>query len=158
MASKTGVPAGFRTVSPHLVIQGAAEAIEFYKQAFGATVSGCMQCPSTGKIMHAEIQIGDSMINLADEFPDYGSLSPKTIGGSPVVIHLYLPDVDATFQQAIDAGATVTMPLMDMFWGDRYGKLDDPFGHHWSLATHLEDLTEEQMKERMSAFMVPASV
>jgi uncharacterized glyoxalase superfamily protein PhnB len=146
------IPDGYHTITPHLVIKGAAEAIEFYKQAFGAEELCRMPMPGANgqvKLGHAELQIGDSRLFLADEFPDYGSVGPN--GSSPVSIHLYVTDADAVFDQAVAAGATVSMPLADQFWGDRYGKLIDPFGHHWSIATHLEDPTPEQMKERMAA-------
>jgi len=146
------IPDGHHTITPHLVIKGASEAIEFYKRAFGAEELGRMPFPGPDgqvKIGHAELQIGDSKLYLADEFPEYGGLGPN--GSSPVTIHLYVTDADSTFGQAVEAGATVKMPLADMFWGDRYGKLVDPFGHHWSIAEHLEDLTPEQMKERMDA-------
>ena len=151
------IPAGHRSITPHLVIKGAAEAIEFYKRAFGATELGRMPFPDGSggvKIGHAELQIGDSRLFLADEFPEYGSAGPD--GASPVTIHLYVTDADATFAAALEAGATATMPPADMFWGDRYGKLVDPFGHHWAVAEHLEDLTPEQMRERMTAAMSPA--
>ncbi len=151
------IPDGHPRVTPHLVIAGAPEAIEFYKTALGAREMHRMLCPQTGKIMHASIAFGDSMIYLAEEFPNYGSLGPKAVGGSPVVIHLYVEDVDAAFNQAVEAGATPVMPPMDMFWGDRYGKFVDPFGHQWSLATHIEDLTPEQMNAKMREFMSSAS-
>jgi uncharacterized glyoxalase superfamily protein PhnB len=146
------IPDGHHTITPHLVIKGAAEAIEFYKRAFGAEEIGRMPMPGPDgqvKIGHAELRIGNSFLFLADEFPEYGSTGPN--GHSPVSLHLYVTDVDTAFQRAVDAGATVTMPLADMFWGDRYGKLVDPFGHNWSLATHIEDVTPEEMKERMAA-------
>jgi uncharacterized glyoxalase superfamily protein PhnB len=146
------IPEGYRTITPHLVIKGAAEAIEFYKRAFGAEELSRMPMPGTDgevRLGHAELQIGDSKLFLADECPEYGSTGPN--GSSPVSIHLYVTDADAVFDQAVAAGATVSMPLADMFWGDRFGKLVDPFGHHWSIATHLEDPTPEQMKERMAA-------
>lgn len=149
------IPAGHHTITPHLVIKGASEAIEFYKRAFGAEELGRMPFPGPDgqeKLGHAELQIGDSRLFLADEFPDFGSLGPAG-GGSPVTIHLYVTDADAAFARAVEAGATVLMPLADQFWGDRYGKLVDPFGHHWSIAEHLEDLTPEQMRERMAAMM-----
>jgi PhnB protein len=153
------IPAGFHSITPHLVIKGASEAIEFYKRAFGATEISRMPFPGPDgkmKLGHAELQIGDSRLFLADEFPDYGSLGPD--GRSPVTIHLYVTDANTAFARAVEAGATVAMPLADMFWGDRYGKLVDPFGHHWSLAEHLEDLTPEQMQERMgAAFAKPTS-
>ena len=148
------IPAGYHVITPHLVIKGAAEAIEFYKRAFGAEEICRMPFPEkdgTMKLGHAELQIGDSKLFLADEFPDYGSVGPSG-GGSPVTIHLYVTDADAAFARAVEAGASVAMPLDNMFWGDRFGKLVDPFGHHWSIAEHLEDPTPEQMKERMAAF------
>jgi uncharacterized glyoxalase superfamily protein PhnB len=150
------IPAGQRTITPHLVIKGASEAIEFYKRAFGAEehFKMPMPCPGGGmKIGHAELQIGDSKLFLADEFPEFGSVAPGA--SSPVSIHLYVTDVDAAFARAVDAGAKVTMPLANQFWGDRYGKVVDPFGHHWSLAEQIEAVTPEQMRERMAA-MQPA--
>ena len=152
------IPHGFRTITPALVTKGAAEAIDFYKQAFGAEELSRMKfpCPDGSiKVGHAELRIGDSRLFLADEFPDHGSVGP--VGdSSPVVIHLYVTDADAAFAQAVEAGATVSMPLADMFWGDRHGKLIDPFGHHWAIAEHLEDLTPDQMMARMAAFTAPA--
>ncbi len=146
------IPAGFRTVTPHLVCEGAAEALAFYVQAFGAVEIGRMPGPG-GKIMHAEMRIGDSRIMLADDFPDYGSRGPKALGGSTVVIHLYVPDADALWAQALEAGATPVMPLADTFWGDRYGQLVDPFGHRWSIATHVRELTSAQIQEAMAREM-----
>ncbi len=148
------IPAGFHAITPHLIINGAAEAIDFYKRAFGAKEISRMPFPGPNgelKVGHAELLIGDSKLFLADAFPQYGGFGPGET--SPVTIHLYVTDVDAAFAQAVGAGAKVTMPVMDMFWGDRYGKLVDPFGHHWSIAEHLEDLTPEQMQERMTAAM-----
>lgn len=136
---------------PYLTIAGAAEAIEFYGQAFGAVESHRMTCPETGLLMHAAITIGGAPIYMSDEFPSMGSKSPKALGGTPVTIHLTLPDVDTTFAQAVAAGATPVMPPMDMFWGDRFGKIIDPFGHAWSLATTKEVLSAEQMEDRMKA-------
>jgi uncharacterized glyoxalase superfamily protein PhnB len=138
------IPEGCHTVTPHLVVRGAAQAIEFYQKAFGARELGRHPGPS-GKIMHAEVQIGDSRVHLNDEFPEMGSCAPPTLGGTPVVIHLWVEDVDAVFNRAVQAGAQVVMPVADMFWGDRYGLLQDPFGHRWSLASHLRDLTPEQI-------------
>ncbi len=146
------IPDGHHTITPHLVIKGAGEAIEFYKKAFGAEEIYRMPMPGPDgqiRLGHVELQIGDSRLYLADEFPEYGSKGPN--GSSPVSIHLYVTDADAAFGRAVEAGATVAMPLADMFWGDRYGKVVDPFGHHWSIAAHLEDLTPEQMQERMAA-------
>jgi uncharacterized glyoxalase superfamily protein PhnB len=147
MAKAAPVPPGFHTVTPHLVIRGATEAIEFYKKAFGAEVKGVMPGPG-GKVMHGEIRIGDSTIMLNDEFPEMGAKAPTTLGGSPVNLHIYVPDCDALWNRAVAAGAKVTMPLADMFWGDRYGTLTDPFGHKWSIATHKEDLTPEEIGKR----------
>ena len=152
------IPSGFHAITPHLVIKGADEAIEFYKKAFDAKEMVRMPMPGKDGVMkigHAELQFGDSKVFLAEEFPDFGSLGPSG-GGSPVTLHFYVSGVDAAFAKAVEAGATVAMPLADMFWGDRYGKLIDPFGHHWSLAEHIEDLTPAQMQERMAAaFAVP---
>jgi uncharacterized glyoxalase superfamily protein PhnB len=147
------IPAGYHAITPHLVIKGASEAIEFYKRAFGAEELSRMPMPGKDgatKLGHAELQVGDSKLFLADEFPDYGSVGPGA--SSPVSIHLYVTDAEAAFARAVEAGAKVAMPLADMFWGDRFGKLIDPFGHHWSISEHLEDLTPEQMRERMAAF------
>jgi uncharacterized glyoxalase superfamily protein PhnB len=148
------IPAGQHAITPHLIIKGASEAIEFYKKAFGAEELSRMPFPSADggvTVGHAELQIGDSKLFLADEVPGIGALGPGE--HSPVVIHLYVTDADATFARAVAAGARVSMPLADMFWGDRYGKLVDPFGHHWSIAEHLEDPTPEQMRERMAALL-----
>lgn len=146
MAAKP-IPEGFHTVSPHIVVKGAAAAIEFYKKAFGAEQIMCMPGPG-GMVMHAEIKIGDSPIMIADEFPQMGTKSPQTLGGTPFSIHLYVNNVDNVYNQAVKAGATPVMPVTDMFWGDRYGVLVDPFGHQWSIATHTEDLTPEQIGQR----------
>ena len=144
------VPDGYHTVTPYLIINGAAQAIEFYKQAFGAEETMRMPGPG-GAIMHAEIKIGDSFVMLSDEFPDYGALSPQGLNGSPVTLSLYVEDADATFERAVAAGATVRMPLGDQFWGDRYGQVVDPFGHIWAVATHKEDVTPEEMATRAAA-------
>ncbi|HTR67395.1 MAG TPA: VOC family protein [Terriglobales bacterium] len=140
------VPQGFHSVTPHLVVRDAARALEFYKQAFGAEVKGVMHEPG-GRIMHAVMQIGDSLIMLNDEFPEMGTLSPQSTGGSGVTLHIYVDDVDALYKKATAAGVMTTMPVMDMFWGDRYGKVKDPFGHHWSLATHTRDLSQEEIQK-----------
>ncbi len=144
------IPDGYHSASPYLVVGGAAQAIEFYKRAFGAQEQMRMPSPD-GKIVHGEIKIGDSVVMLADEFPEYGSRSPKSLGGTPSSVFLYVQDVDAVFQSAVSAGAKSLMPVADMFWGDRYGKLEDPFGHQWQIATHKEDLTPEEMKRRSGA-------
>ncbi|CAI4029766.1 Glyoxalase/bleomycin resistance protein/dioxygenase [Nitrospira tepida] len=139
------IPDGMHTVTPHLVCAGAADAIEFYKKAFNAVELG--RVPGLGgKLLHAHIRIGDSAVLLVDEFPDWHSFGPKSLKGSPVTIHLYVQDVDACFKQAVAAGAKVTMPVEDTFWGDRYGKLEDPFGHHWSVATHVRDVKPEELQ------------
>ena len=144
------IPDGYHTVTPYLIIKGAAEAIDFYKQAFGAKELFRMPQPD-GKIGHAEIKIGDSPIMLADEHPGMGHVGPKTLGGSPVSILLYVEDVDTVFKQAITAGAQEKMPVEDKFYGDRGGSLTDPFGHIWHIATHTEDVTPEEMEKRMAA-------
>ena len=149
--SKTSVkpiPDDMHTVTPHLVCAGAADAIEFYKKAFGATELARLPTPE-GKIMHAAVKIGDSTVMLNDEFPDWGALGPKARKGTSVTLHVYVTDVDAAFERAVKAGATVKLPLQDMFWGDRYGIVEDPFGHNWSLATHVRDLTPDQINQAM---------
>ena len=147
------VPDGYHTLTPHLVVKGASQAVEFYKKAFGAEELGRMPGPDGKSLMHAELQIGDSRLFLVDEFPEMDCRGPQTIGGTPVTIHMYVEDVDTAFSKAVAAGAQVRMPLADMFWGDRYGVLADPFGHAWSLATHKEDLTPEEIAERAQAAM-----
>ncbi len=138
------IPEGLHTVTPHLVCAGAAEAIEFYKKAFNAEEVTRIPGPQ-GKLIHAMIRIGDSMVMLVDEFPEWNSFGPKALKGSPISIHLYVSDADAFVQHAVKAGAKVTMPLADMFWGDRYGQIEDPFGHHWSVSTHLRDVSPEEL-------------
>ena len=142
------IPAGMRTITPHLICAGAAEAIDFYKKAFGAVELSRMPGPD-GNVMHASIRIGDSVIMLNDEMPQWGAFGPKSLKGSPVTIHLYVEDADALFAQAVKAGAKVTMPLDDMFWGDRYGKVEDPFGHQWSIGTHVREASPEEMQKAM---------
>jgi PhnB protein len=142
------IPQGMHSVTPHLVCAGAADAIEFYKKAFGAVESVRLPGPG-GKLMHAAIRIGDSTVMLADESPEWGSLGPKSLKGSPVTIHLYVEDADKFVERAAKAGAKVTMPVSEQFWGDRYGKIEDPFGHHWSVATHVRDVTPKEMDEAM---------
>lgn len=142
------IPEGFHTITPHIIVKNGAKALDFYKNAFGAEEICRMPGPDGESIMHAEIKIGDSPLMLASEWVEQGAVSPETVGGTPVTIHLYVNDVDAAMKKAADAGCEVTMPPTDMFWGDRYGKLKDPFGHHWSIATHTEDLTPEQIGER----------
>ena len=141
------IPEGFNSITPHLVVKGASEAIEFYKNAFGAVEMVRLPGPDGNSIMHSSLKIGDSVVMLVDEFPDMGCMSPSSTNGTPVTVHLYVEDVDSVFAKAIESGAKETMPLENTFWGDRYGKLEDPFGHSWSLATHIEDLTPEQIME-----------
>jgi PhnB protein len=142
------VPEDMHTVTPHLVCAGAADAIEFYKKAFGAVEEARLPGPN-GRLMHAMIRIAGSAVMLVDEMPEWGALGPKSLKGSPVTIHLYVENVDAFVKRAVDAGAKVTMPVEDMFWGDRYGKLEDPFGHHWSVATHIRDVSMEEAQAAM---------
>jgi PhnB protein len=150
------IPEGYHTVTPDLAVDDASAAIEFYKRAFGATERMRMPTPD-GKVGHAELGIGDSMIMLSDPFPQATTRPPKELGGTTSGVFLYVEDVDAAFQQAVDAGATATMEPTDMFWGDRFGSLIDPFGHNWSLATHKEDLSEEEIAERSQAAMAEMS-
>ena len=153
MAKPKPIPDGHRTVTPYLTVQGAAKAIEFYKRAFGAHDEGRMDSPDGKRVIHAEIRIGDSMVMLSDEFPGMGPRSPQVLGGTTASIFLYVPDVDAAFKRAVDAGAKALMPPTDMFWGDRFGKLVDPFGHEWAMATHQEDLSDEEIRKRGAAAM-----
>jgi len=146
------VPSGYHTITPFLTVRDAARAIEFYKQAFGATDRGVMKGPD-GKVMHAELQIGDSIIMLSDEFPEFGAKSPEALNGSPMGLHIYIENVDAAFDRAVKAGAHVEMPVAEQFWGDRYGRLRDPFGHKWSIATHTRDLPRDEMKREMDDAM-----
>jgi PhnB protein len=145
------VPAEYPGVTPYLSVNDAAAAIEFYKQGFGATEVMRLPGPN-GKLGHAEIKIGDALVMLADEFPEYGNLSPKTLGGSAVRLHLYVTDVDAFFDKAVAAGAKVLIPIADQFYGDRSGRLEDPFGHVWLVSTHIEDVSPEEMQRRMAAY------
>ena len=142
------IPDGYPRVTPYLIVDGANAAIDFYISVFGAEERMRMPGPDD-RVGHAELAIGDSLIMLADEFPDIGARSPKSIGGSPVTIHVYVEDVDATVALAVKSGATVTRPVEDKFYGDRGGELVDPFGHRWSIATHTEDLSAEEMQRRM---------
>ncbi len=146
------IPEGYHTLTPFLTVRNAERAIEFYKQAFGAQERGVAKGPD-GKVMHAEVKIGDSVIMLSDEFPEFGSLSPQSVGGSPMGLHIYIENVDAAFDRAVKAGAQVEMPVADQFWGDRYGKLKDPFGHKWSIATHVKDMSADEMKRSMDNAM-----
>ena len=147
------VPKNFRTVTPHLTIEGASDAIKFYKKAFGAKELGRMKAPDGQRLMHAMIMIGNSVVMLNDAFPEWGSKGPKALGGSAIAVHLYVDDADKVFKKALKAGATVAMPIADMFWGDRYGILLDPFGHRWAVATHKKDLSPAQMAKAAKAAM-----
>ena len=142
-------PEGYHAVTPYLIVIGAAKAIDFYKKVFGATEIMRMPRPD-GMIMHAELKIGDSFIMLADEMPQMGAVSPHTVGGSPVGLMLYVPEVDRVFHNAVSAGAKVERELADQFYGDRSGTFTDPFGHKWTVSTHIEDVTPEEMKQRMA--------
>ncbi len=156
MAAAKPIPDGFHALTPHIVVNGAAGAIEFYKKAFGAEECFRMPAPDGKRVMHAELRIGDSPLLICDDFPEYGDgrkRDPKTLGASPVTLALYVNDVDAFMKRAVAAGATITMPIADMFWGDRYGKCVDPYGHEWSIATHIRDMTADQIGEAAKAFM-----
>jgi PhnB protein len=150
-ASVKPIPEGFHTATPTLVVRNAAQAIEFYKKVFGAKEIMRMPSPD-GKISHAELKIGDSIIFLSDEFPNMGGKAPQTLGGFTGGIYLYVEDVDDVFQRAIDAGGKAATPVTDMFWGDRHGNFVDPFGHSWGVSTHTEDLSEQEMGKRAQAF------
>jgi uncharacterized glyoxalase superfamily protein PhnB len=140
------------SLTPHLIVRNGRQAIEFYQKAFGAVSRGVMDGPDGG-VMHAEMKIGDSVFMLADESPEMGNKSPQSLGGSPVTIHIYTTDSDKVFNAAVAAGATVNLPMTDMFWGDRYGQVKDPFGHVWSIATHTEEVPATDMERRMNEQM-----
>jgi PhnB protein len=151
------VPEGYHSLTPALVVHNAAEAIEFYKRAFGARERARMSSPDGQRIWHAELQIGDSRLMLSDEFPEMDQTrAPKSLGGTTHSLHLYVEDADATFQRAVAAGATVSAPLEDAFWGDRYGKVTDPFGHQWGIATRQEELSDDEIRRRAQAFATQA--
>lgn len=150
MADVKPIPDGYPTVSPYLHVDGAAAAIDFYATVFGAVERMRMPSPG-GKIGHAEIEIGGSVVMLADEAPDMGQLGPRTVGGTPVILSVYVPDVDATYDRALAAGATSVSAVVDQFYGDRSGQFEDPFGHRWNVATHVEDVAPEEMGRRMAA-------
>lgn len=161
MANKVkAIPDGFHTVTPYLTVRGAARAIEFYKGAFGAEEVMRMPGPDGASVMHAEIKIGDSLVLLSDECPQGGTRSPQSLGGTTGSLLIYVDDVDKAFNRAVAAGATAEMPPMNMFWGDRFSKVNDPFGHSWSLATHVEDVPPEEMGKRaaeaMAQFATPS--
>lgn len=148
MAGKVkAVPEGTHSITAHLMVREGPKAVEFYHKAFGAQVLGVHKTPD-GKVMHATLKVGDSQFMLADEFPGMSNPAAQTLGGSPVVLNLYVEDVDTLFNQAVAAGAKVTMPLSNQFWGDRYGQIVDPFGHSWALGSHIEDVAPEEMERR----------
>ena len=149
------VPEGYTTLSPYLVVDGAAQAIDYYQRVFGATERGRFDGPD-GKVAHAELQIGDTVLMVADPSAETNIKAPTQLGATSVGLFLYVEDVDATVQRAVDAGATITQPVDDMFWGDRYGKVTDPFGHEWLIATHIEDVSPEEMAERVKEAMAGA--
>ena len=152
MANKVKpIPDGYHTATPYLIVRVAAKAIDFYKKALGAEERFRMPGPG-GALMHAEIQVGDSVIMLSDENPGMGARSPQAFNGTPVSVFLYVADVDAAFKKAVDAGATAIMPPADMFWGDRFGKVTDPFGHEWAIATHIEDVSPDEIEKRGKKF------
>ena len=140
------IPKGFSSVTPHLVIKDCSKAIDFYVKAFSAKEIYRSLMPN-GKVMHAMMQVGNSIVMMADEFPDMGIKSPNTLGGTPVALHIYTEDADKLFKQAMDAGSIQIMPVTDMFWGDRYGQIQDPYGHRWAIATHTRDVSSEDMKK-----------
>ncbi len=150
------IPDGFHAVTPYLTVKDAQQAIEFYKRAFGARERMRMPAPD-GKVVHAELQIADSIIMLGEECPEHGGVSPQTLEGSPVTLALYVQDVDEVFNRAVNAGATVKEPVGDKFWGDRSGSLTDPFGHKWMLLTHIEDVPPQEMQKRMTEAFSTAS-
>jgi PhnB protein len=146
------IPEGYHTISPYLAVDDASAAIEFYKRAFGATERSIMPGPD-GKVAHAEVQIGDSIVMTSDQYPQSTAKPPKEIGGTTASIFMYVEDVDSVVQDAVDAGATISMPIEDMFWGDRFGQITDPFGHIWQIATHVEDVPPEEIAKRAEAAM-----
>jgi PhnB protein len=150
------VPDGYHSITPYMIVDGATAAIEFYKQAFGAEELMRIAAPAN-KLGHAEIRIGDSIVMLADEAPEWNARSPRTLGGSPVSIMLYVEDVDAVIGRAVDASAKLLRPVEDKFYGDRAGSLEDPYGHQWHIATHQEDLSPEEIQKRAAAFMQQSS-
>jgi PhnB protein len=143
------IPDGYPRVTPYLVVDGASAAIDFYREVLGATERMRMPAPDD-KVGHAELEIGDSLLMLADEYPDMEALAPKTVGGTPVTLHVYVEDADAVFDRAVEAGAKSLRPVEDKFYGDRSGEFEDPFGHRWSVATHVEDVPPDEMEKRMA--------
>ena len=143
------IPEGYRRVTPYLIVDGAAAAIDFYTSVFGATERMRMDAPG-GRVGHAELELGDSVVMLADEHPEMNALAPGSVGGTPVSLHMYVEDVDSVFERAVEAGAKSLRPVEDQFYGDRPGSLEDPFGHHWSVASHVEDVSADEMSKRMA--------
>jgi len=156
MATKS-IPTGYHSVTPSIIVRRAADAIDFYKRAFGAEEVSRMAGPD-GSVMHAELRFGDSMVMLGEENEQWGTKSPLSTNGLPVSLHLYVDDADAVFAKALEAGATVRYPIEDAFWGDRYGKVADPFGHEWGIATHVKDLTPEEVKSAADAWIAKSAV
>ena len=154
MPSVKPIPEGMHSLTPHLICANASEAIAFYKKAFGATELFRMASPD-GKIGHAQIKIGDSVVMLTDEAPQRNALGPKSLKGTPVSLYLYVENADKSFEQAVAAGATAVMPLADMFWGDRWGLVEDPFGHQWHIAAHTRDVSAEEMQRAMKEMNCP---
>jgi PhnB protein len=146
------IPTGYHTITPYLCVDGATDAIEFYKDVFGALESVRMPQPD-GRVGHAELRFGDSAVMLSDEFPEMGVVGPKTLGGTPTTLYLYVEDADRTFERAVAAGSTVVQPVEDKFYGDRSGQLVDPWGHQWSVSTHIEDVDPEEMQRRAAEEM-----
>jgi uncharacterized glyoxalase superfamily protein PhnB len=157
MAKVKPIPDGSHSITPGLVVKNARKAIEFYKNALGAKELFVMPGPDGKSVMHAELQIGDSKFYLGDENPEWGAISPQTLGGSAVSLNVYTEDCDAMFKRAVAAGATVKQPLTNMFWGDRYGKITDPFGHNWGISSHVEDVSEADMDKRAKEWMASAA-
>lgn len=156
MSQVKAVPEGFHTLTPHLTVRNAAEAVQFYQKAFGAEVQGIARMPD-GKVMHAALRIGNSMLMLNDEMPEFGALSPLSLGGCACTIHIYTDGVDAAFDRAVSAGAKVKMPLADQFWGDRYALVEDPYGYKWSLAERVKEMSPEEMQSAQDEAMAQMS-
>ncbi|MCA9665343.1 MAG: VOC family protein [Myxococcales bacterium] len=150
MTITNGRPSDHASVTPHLIVDNAAEAIDFYRRAFGAEEIGRLACPQTGKVMHADVRVGDSRLWLADADDRFGTRSPRQIGGTATSLHLFVPDVDKAIENAVAEGATLLMPASDQFWGARFGQVEDPYGHRWSLATQTAEPTIEQMQASMA--------
>ena len=146
------IPEGYNSVSTYLIVKNSADALEFYQKAFGAEGGACMKTPDGRSTLHAEMRIGNSMVMLTDENPQWNMKAPETLGGTASSLHLYVEDADKAYQRAIDAGCEPEAPLMDAFWGDRYGKVKDPYGHSWGIATHVEDVPVEEMEARAKAW------